>query len=104
PAHGNVRLYSVGFDHQTPTHLYGAVGATGTLVKQAATAPFCGGIAGIACPGLGTCVDNPNDSCDPQHGGADCAGVCECDALAKCAAGNVFDSSPAVCACVPGAN
>ena len=36
----------------------------------------CGGIAGIACPGLGTCVDDPNDSCDPAAGGADCGGIC----------------------------
>jgi hypothetical protein len=37
---------------------------------------FCGGIAGIACPSGQVCVDDPNDSCDPQHGGADCGGVC----------------------------
>ena len=28
--------------------------------------PFCGGIAGIRCPGGGTCEDNPGDSCDPR--------------------------------------
>ena len=38
----------------------------------------CGGIAGIACPGLGKCVDDPNDSCDPAAGGADCGGICSC--------------------------
>jgi hypothetical protein len=27
--------------------------------------------------------------------------MCVCDALAKCAAGYRFDSSPAVCSCVP---
>jgi len=67
----------------------------------APSGPFCGGIAGIQCPGAGRCTDNPNDGCDPQRGGADCGGLCVCDALAKCAAGNVFDSSPDVCSCVP---
>ncbi len=64
-------------------------------------APFCGGIAGIDCPGQGTCVDNPNDGCDPQRGGADCGGLCECNVRALCVRGAVFDSSPNVCACVP---
>jgi hypothetical protein len=65
------------------------------------TGPFCGGIAGIRCPGAGECVDNPNDDCDPARGGADCGGVCQCNALAKCVAGYVFDRSPEVCGCVP---
>lgn len=38
--------------------------------------PFCGGIAGIACPEGLTCVDDPSDSCDPKAGGADCGGYC----------------------------
>jgi hypothetical protein len=37
---------------------------------------FCGGIAGFQCPAGQVCVDNPNDDCDPAHGGADCGGVC----------------------------
>ena len=37
---------------------------------------FCGGIAGIPCPDGQTCVDNPNDDCDPKNGGADCGGIC----------------------------
>ena len=37
----------------------------------------CGGIAGIKCPDGQTCVDDPNDSCDPAHGGADCPGICK---------------------------
>jgi hypothetical protein len=63
--------------------------------------PFCGGIAGIPCPGAGSCVDDPADDCDPENGGADCGGVCECNALALCIEGSVFDESPDVCACVP---
>jgi len=62
----------------------------------------CGGIAGIQCPGLGTCVDDPSDSCDPNKGGADCGGVCQCSAAAvTCPVGAAFDSSPEVCTCVP---
>jgi hypothetical protein len=37
---------------------------------------FCGGIAGIPCPAGQKCVDNPNDSCNPNLGGADCGGMC----------------------------
>jgi len=37
---------------------------------------FCGGIAAIDCDDGFTCIDNPNDSCDPRHGGADCGGIC----------------------------
>lgn len=36
----------------------------------------CGGIAGRPCPGDQACVDNPKDTCDPAHGGADCSGIC----------------------------
>src|SRR5262245_19646749 len=35
-------------------------------VPDAPTGPFCGGIAGFPCPGLGQCVDDPNDNCDPN--------------------------------------
>lgn len=39
--------------------------------------PMCGGFAGIACPsGYTSCVDDPNDGCDPANGGADCSGIC----------------------------
>jgi hypothetical protein len=62
--------------------------------------PSCGGFAGFPCPGTGQCVDVPNDSCDPMHGGADCPGQCECTVAANCAQGSTWDPSPAVCACV----
>jgi hypothetical protein len=61
----------------------------------------CGGIANIACPGVGRCVDDPNDSCDPNAGGADCGGICSCVQNVACTADTKFDSSPSVCACVP---
>jgi hypothetical protein len=35
----------------------------------------CGGVGGIPCPPGLTCVDAPNDDCDPNVG-ADCPGVC----------------------------
>lgn len=39
---------------------------------------FCGGIANIQCPSDElVCVDNPNDSCDPNNGGRDCGGLCQ---------------------------
>jgi len=37
----------------------------------------CGGIRGIECPEGQRCVDDPNDRCDPERGGADCPGICE---------------------------
>jgi hypothetical protein len=63
---------------------------------------FCGGIAGIDCPGEGECVDDPSDSCDPNNGGADCGGMCDCSRVSLlCVGGTHFDDSPSVCACVP---
>ncbi len=37
---------------------------------------MCGGIAAIQCSTGFTCTDDLEDDCDPEHGGADCAGVC----------------------------
>lgn len=37
---------------------------------------FCGGIAAFPCPEGMQCIDDPDDSCDPQNGGADCGGIC----------------------------
>ena len=61
---------------------------------------MCGGIAGFACPGTGTCIDDPSDDCSPSKGGADCSGICQCTTKTTCPAGSTFDSSPKVCACV----
>jgi hypothetical protein len=61
-------------------------------VLEACTGPdFCGGIAGFPCPLGLTCVDNPNDDCDPQRGGADCEGMC------------VREKKPATCGGIGGA-
>ena len=37
----------------------------------------CGGFLGRPCDDPSqTCIDDPNDGCDPDHGGADCIGIC----------------------------
>ena len=69
-------------------------------VTSISTAPI-GGQEPDTGVGSGTCADDPNDGCDPQRGGADCGGLCECNIRALCVQGLVFDPSPGVCACVP---
>jgi hypothetical protein len=82
-----------------------AAGAGVSIAKEgpcAPSGPSCGGIAGIQCPGMGRCVDDPTDRCDPAGGGADCIGICQCDGTtALCAIDHHFDATPTVCACVP---
>jgi hypothetical protein len=46
-------------------------------LTEARAGEFCGGIAGIPCAGGLTCIDEPNDSCDPNQGGRDCGGICQ---------------------------
>lgn len=77
-----------------------AQNGSASCVPVVPAAPQCGGIAGIRCPGAGSCADDATDSCDPQNGGADCGGRCECNALAMCVQGKHWDSSPTVCGCV----
>ena len=36
----------------------------------------CGGIADLPCSDHTECLDDPNDDCDPNDGGADCSGIC----------------------------
>ncbi len=55
-----------------PTTASMALDAPGICVRKV----FCGGIAGVQCPGAYTCVDDPSDSCNPNQGGADCSGMC----------------------------
>lgn len=86
------------------TALFAAMVLGGCSVAEpggGGTGPFCGGIAGIECPGAGTCVDDPGDDCDPNQGGADCGGICQCNALGLCVDGLVWDSNPEVCGCGP---
>lgn len=72
-----------------------------TCTPNAPSGPLCGGFGGFACPGSGVCVDDTSDDCDPDDGGADCGGVCECNVRALCIQGFAFDESPGVCACRP---
>lgn len=37
---------------------------------------ICGGFAGLLCGPGEECVDDPDDACDPNAGGADCSGIC----------------------------
>jgi hypothetical protein len=64
-----------------------------------ASGTTCGGIAGLPCPGNQTCVDDPDDDCDPNDGGADCGGVCVCVENELCVQGFVWDGE--LCKCVP---
>jgi hypothetical protein len=93
-----------GCDGRTYGNSCAAAGAGVNLASEDAcpTRPFCGGIAGVPCPGLGECIDDPTDTCDPTGGGADCGGACECraGAVALCPPGSHFDPAPSVCACV----
>jgi hypothetical protein len=63
----------------------------------------CGGIAGTKCPGVGQCVDDLNDTCDPSAGSADCGGggVCVCKQTVACPVNSKWNGSPSVCACEP---
>jgi hypothetical protein len=36
----------------------------------------CGGFGNLQCPSGTVCVDDPNDGCDEDNGGADCGGIC----------------------------
>jgi hypothetical protein len=76
------------------------VDGQGICTANEPTGPACGGIAARQCPGAGQCVDDASDDCDPDNGGADCGGLCECNIRALCVQGLVFDPSPEVCACV----
>jgi hypothetical protein len=70
-----------------------AVGAASLIVRRGEAfaqvgtpGGMCGGIAGNPCPDGYTCVDDPGDDCDPNAGGADCAGVCVSVSDNPCAA------------------
>jgi len=60
---------------------FAAMAGTGVVADGECVPPppgsFCGGFAGIQCPEGQICVDDPNDECDPENGGADCGGICQ---------------------------
>lgn len=72
-----------------------AYDAPGSCTKR------CGGFAGFACDGSDICVDDPNDECNPNNGGADCMGVCRDEICsgktAKCASGYHWDQFECTC-------
>jgi hypothetical protein len=68
-----------GCDGKTYANACTASGAGVSIEHQGecvAQGTFCGGIAGIPCEAGQTCIDDPSDDCDPNHGGADCGGIC----------------------------
>ncbi len=74
---------------------------TSSEASSVSSAKFCGGIAAFPCDGGYMCVDNPDDSCDPMNGGADCSGICvpetsSSSAMTSSAATSVKSSSSAV--------
>jgi hypothetical protein len=49
----------------------------GICVSDKAGDTFCGGFKGVECDDPAReCFDDPTDECDPDHGGADCGGIC----------------------------
>ena len=69
-----------GCDGKTYSNACTAAGAGANVAStgecESEVAASCGGIAGTLCAEGHTCVDNPNDSCIPKKGGADCIGMC----------------------------
>ena len=51
-------------------------GSDDAETREALTEQFCGGFAGGLCAEGQTCIDIPDDGCDPKDGGHDCLGVC----------------------------
>jgi hypothetical protein len=89
-----------GCDGQTYGNPCQAAMAGVAVAYEGPCAPFCGGFAGLPCPGAGTCVDNASDTCDAAEGDVDCASLCRCEVMDLCNEGYHWDSSPEVCGCV----
>ncbi len=89
-----------GCDGQTYGNECEAARAGMAIAYEGPCAPFCGGFAGLPCPGSGTCTDNPTDGCHPADGDADCASLCRCEVEEVCDEGAHWDGTPEVCSCV----
>jgi hypothetical protein len=75
----------------------------------------CGGFGDIDCPEGYRCVDDPRDSCDPNHDGQDCPGICvrDCEPIpcrvgvptVSCPLGQICVDDPTdTCDRIPGAD
>ena len=83
-----------GCDGQTYSNSCFALAAGTSVASQGeceSEPQFCGGFAGLPCPEGMSCVDDPDDSCDPANGGADCGGICVPDSDGP-------DCQPVLCA------
>jgi hypothetical protein len=93
-----------GCDGHTYDNLCEAAAARTAIVHAGACAPTNGCGADGVCPGAGTCVGaSPSTGrhmCSFGHVHTPPAGACQCNTTLQCAPGEVFDSDPAVCACV----
>jgi Kazal-type serine protease inhibitor domain len=96
----HIYLPTCGCDGQTYGNDCQAAASGVAVAYDGPCAPFCGGFAGLPCPGAGTCVDNATDGCDPAQGNFDCASLCRCEVQGLCDEGAHWDSSPEVCGCV----
>jgi hypothetical protein len=68
---------AAGMQHECPSG-YQCMGDALAYDGPGSCVQFCGGIAAIQCHDSAlSCVDNPDDDCDPTHGGADCGGICK---------------------------
>ena len=87
---------------------FGSHCEVGSCEPDDADVPSCGGPDALTCPGEGTCVDDPNDDCNPDAG-TGCPGKCQCliDDDTRCffdreaGLASCWDATPAVCGCGP---
>jgi hypothetical protein len=96
-----------GCDGKTYDNLCEAAAARTAITHAGACAPTSGCGANGVCPGSGTCVGGgSNDdgehrhSCGWGHHHTTPSGTCQCTVVEQCARGQIWNSDPAVCACV----
>jgi hypothetical protein len=95
-----------GCDGKTYDNLCEAAAARTAIVHAGSCAPTSGCGANGVCPGAGTCVgggttDDDHHVCSFGHDHTTPSGTCQCTTTLQCQPGEIFNSDPAVCACVP---